>query len=317
MKTVTWLLKIANLLAIALVLAAVLKIEAIMFLDDYFHRDYVITPDLRGRKLTDVLAEEELPVRIRLEKKVMARNVPAGVIVDQSPPPGVPIQTNRAISVKISKGYEKRPVPTVVGLNLLEARIVLRKASLLCGRTATIPSRVPRNHVVLQYPPGGTPAAGKTEVDLLLSSGQEKKEALMPRVTGLPPDAARKKVEECGFSRVNLVEKHMPGVQSGYVLEQSPRPGVLRPLDTPVSIVVNTSSSQTRKEGELELTYRLPPGLTEKTLEIVVEDEDGRRKVYSRKHMPSEVAHMRIKARGERVLVQYYLDKVLVKEETY
>lgn len=70
----------------------------------------------------------------------------------------------------------------------------------------------------------------------------------VPSVEGKPADEARRTLERAGFS-VRLEERDEPGAERGIVLEQSPAPGELAPLDSEVTVVVSSSGRELMMPG--------------------------------------------------------------------
>ncbi|RLC75795.1 MAG: Stk1 family PASTA domain-containing Ser/Thr kinase [Chloroflexi bacterium] len=89
-----------------------------------------------------------------------------------------------------------------------------------------------------------------------------------PDVIGQQTDQARKAVERAGLRFVLLEERDEPDAERGIVLEQSPAPGELIPLDAEVSVVVSAAGR--------ELTM---PGVVDYPLEMVQDgiESDGLR----------------------------------------
>jgi hypothetical protein len=92
----------------------------------------------------------------------------------------------------------------------------------------------------------------------LVTMTPEAQMIAVPSVLGSPMEEARRAVERTGLRFVLLEERDEPGAEDGVVLEQSPAPGELVPLDAEIAVVVS------RPRRELTL-----PGVVGYPLEMV------------------------------------------------
>lgn len=135
---------------------------------------WLSVPDVRGL--------EERDARLRLENQGLVVEVryshadePEGVVVDQDPGPGSPIQAGMTVYLTVSQGPESRPVtvPSLFGLTVADARAELEAAGLVAGQVKEQYSPYPAGTVIGQDPAAGGSVEKGTAVDLVVSRGPE------------------------------------------------------------------------------------------------------------------------------------------------
>jgi len=290
-------------------------------LDEFFHRKNIHTPTLVGRQLTRVLAAVDDNavdnLKIRVEGEIFDNTYAEGVIVSQKPAAGVPVQIDATIFVRISRGSDSRPVPELTGKNLRKARLELQKAQLRVGQTSYIKSvTVERGLIIAQYPLKNEGANKRSAVDLLVSEGNDDKLVVMPRLLGLYKEKALEILKQCGIEHTNIIERSTMDPVTDLVIEHRPLGGIQISPDSNVVVTVSAPQGSSSQIKTIKVFYQIPPGLAQKLLEIAVSDDMGRRVVFRKKLMPGEVAKAEIRGKGS-ISVQYFLDKILVKDETY
>ena len=315
------LLKVGIVFCVFCILAITAWSQLKLFLDDYFHRKTVPAPNITGIPLTKALRRNQekkfAHLKIRVDREVFHDRLQRGYIISQDPEPGVPVQVDATMFVKVSKGSDFREIPVIKGKTHRKARLFLQKAQLRLGHVCKIRSRkVERGIVLAQYPAAGKRVAKRSPVDILLSEGFREKLVIMPRLLGLQRKRAMEILKEIGLERINIIERPTASDLTGLVIEHRPVGGIQIPRDQNVMVTVSAPMGSSENAKTIEVTYQIPPGLTEKLLEVAVSDTAGRRVIYRKRHMPGEKARVELTGRG-RTTVQYFLDKVLVKEKTY
>lgn len=315
------LLKVGIVLCIFCILGFTALSQLKLFLDDVFRRNSITAPNVTGMPLTKALRRNQekkfAQLKIRVDREVFHDRLPAGYIIAQDPEAGVSVQVDATVFVKVSKGSDFREVPALTGKKLRKARLELQKAQLRVGHLCYVRERsVERGAILAQYPAPGERLAKRSPVDLLLNEGFRAKLIQMPRLLGLPREQALEILSAIGVERVNIIERPTASETTNLVIEHRPVGGIQIPRDQNVIITVSAPLGSSELAKTIEVTYQLPPGLTEKLLEIAATDMNGRRVIYGKRHMPGETARAELTGRG-RIAVQYFLDKVLVKEESY
>ncbi len=177
---------------------------------------------LTGLNLQMALAEERVP----------DAEIPEGSVVSSNPDEGAPIEEGGLVTVTLSSGAEKVPVPNLEGMTEAEALRELQ-ANDLVGITAT--ERVPHEDieegsVVSSNPPADEMVDIGSEVEITLSDGPGSFE--LPDLTGMTEAEARAEL-----TRLELEF-------SGQTLEDAPR------FDQNEVVSTNPAAGATVKKGD-------------------------------------------------------------------
>lgn len=195
-------------------------------------------PDAVGKLLSDVRKPlEDASIKVVVEQ-VFSETVADGVVISQSPEPGVTLRGGERARFQVSKGAEKRPVPDVAGMSPTGAAFLLGQAGLTLGEVTSVDNpTVPEGAVVTADPVQGTSLAKGAVVALQVSAGPPA--VAVPSVVGQSSDAALASLSALGFrteTAVKVLPEGDPGIAK--VLEQSPPAGdSLRP-NRSVTVVI-------------------------------------------------------------------------------
>src|SRR5690606_34035980 len=148
-------------------------------------------------------------------------NLPADIVVDQTPLPSSSVKPGRRIYYYVNASpREMVAVPDVMGMAEGVAKAELQEADLLVGDIHMDSVRTPcEGTVTRQLPPGGSAVPQGSRITLWLSPGLGREQVRVPDVTGLPPGQAREVLREAGLW-VNS-----PEARGDTVHWQEPRPG--------------------------------------------------------------------------------------------
>lgn len=305
-----------------LMVLALLRVryELRLALDSYFRGNTVMTPDLRGLSVDEARAGLRGKLELEVARQTYDPRIPKGTIISQDPPPDIRVRTGKTLFLRVSRGADLQEVPELVGTDLRKASIALRNAGLQVGALCMV--RDPRadssggGAVVNQSPPPGARLGRGGRVDLLIASASQEKNRFLPRVEGLPKERAWTVLKGAEVKRIHLLEEERDDVPPGEVVLQDPPGGTFYEEGTLLKLTVAIPPGTGPARKVLELGYEIPPGLTARTLVVVVRDEAGRRVVHHSRHLPGEQVGLTAEGRGD-VRVEYYLDDFLVLEEIY
>ena len=227
-----------------------------------FEPSGVPVPDLAGQTVAQ--AEAALTAQgLALGKieQAFSEDVEAGVVIDQSPAPGVELDKESKVDLVVSKGVELLPVPQLVGMSESDASKAAREA----GFELDVPQRkasstVPKGDVISQAPKAGEQAARGSLVVLVVSEGPELKQ--VPDVVGDSSSTAQSTLTKAGF-KVKQSEDYSETVKKGVVISQSPDAPAIVTAGSTISLVVSkgpervtvpdvTGKSQAEATSELE-----------------------------------------------------------------
>lgn len=195
-------------------------------------------PDAVGQPFDEVAApfrEAEIPLEV---ERVPSERIERGIVIEQSPGPGIQVTGLDRVAFVVSDGPSDRPVPDVLGRSLDAAGFELGRSGLTLGEVTEVDDpTVPAGAVVSADPPPGTEVAIETPVDVSVSLGPAP--VPVPAVTETSEQTARNALQRDGFVVALAARLVGPdGAGLGAVFEQYPEPGTpLRPGQT-VTIVV-------------------------------------------------------------------------------
>lgn len=161
---------------------------------------------------------------------------PQGVIIWQDPPPGVLTPENTAVTLVVSAGPPKIPVPDVVGFDGALAVRLLRAGALGPGAIDSVQAAAPPGVVVQTRPSPGAMLSVGGSVALVVSRGQPT--IIVPDLLGLSQGDARSRLEQEGLRLGTATRRRTPEASPGTVVAQRPAAGTLAAAGTVIDIVV-------------------------------------------------------------------------------
>jgi beta-lactam-binding protein with PASTA domain len=199
----------------------------------------VSVPNLQGRgvhEASQALGAVGLSLRVDDNRRPDSR-VPAGRIMQQDPPAGVPARRQRSVRVWLSAGTRVATVPALVGQTERSARVRLEQDGLTVGAVSEFRSPdYPADAIIAQNPPSSTRA---DTVALLVNRGEQAMPYVMPDLIGVNGERAAEVLRARGF-RVTIVgQQPYPGVPVGVVVRQQPVGGFQLGPSDPISLEVS------------------------------------------------------------------------------
>ncbi len=169
---------------------------------------------------------EQNALIMKISSKQFNARVPEGHILDQNPPPGTRLKTNRSVKVLISLGDRKFPVPNLVGTSLRTAQLTLSQRRLTLGNT--LYAHTPKSEaatVAYQSPAPGSGDSVDPSVNILISLGPPEQFFIMPDLIGQPAELVASRARNEGFRIGKTNYRSYPGVGAGVVIQQTPQAG--------------------------------------------------------------------------------------------
>ena len=157
-------------------------------------------PELTGESIEDAIEDgRSAGYEVVAAGGQYSDRVDRGDVIYQIPPPGSYLAAGDTLFVLASLGEQQTRVPELLGLDLEEARAILRQLDVDVAAIQRAPSElVAQNLVVSSDPPPGTLVEEDTRVVLTLSRGGAMVD--MPDVRGLSQAAARDTLEIFGLT---------------------------------------------------------------------------------------------------------------------
>ncbi len=161
-------------------------------------------------------------------------DVQLGTVFAQDPVEGTSIGRGSQVTLTVSTGKPKVPVPGVVGKSLADAVAALTSVKLQAN-PQNVPSDQPTGTVIAQDPKAGTVVVAGSRVRINVSKGP--KQIVLPAVIGITYDTAAAQLQAAGFAvrRVD-VESDQP---ADTVVDQTPGGNTLQPQNSSVTLKVS------------------------------------------------------------------------------
>jgi eukaryotic-like serine/threonine-protein kinase len=198
---------------------------------------YIQAPDLTGMSLAQ--AQRQLrPTQLDLRSgpRTYSETVPEGDIVSTEPQAGSRLLRDGTITVVVSRGKERYPMPGVLGISEEDARNALEANNLTVDDVShRFSETVEEGLVVSASEQEGTKLRPDAEVDLVVSKGREPID--VPSVVGASAADARAALTDLGL-QVGATRQYDAAVPKNVVVSQTPAEGTLYQGDT-VDIVVS------------------------------------------------------------------------------
>lgn len=274
-------------------------------------------PDLKGRSI-DAALDLLAPLNLGLEKKGSEFDsaVPIASVLRQDPPAGTVVREGKILKVVVSQGGETVLTPSLVGLPLRNAELLLQQNQLALGEVTEAYSLKQDKGIVLSQDPKAESSVERNAlVNVAVSGGQP------PAGVTLMPDFLRKNLTEAqqwasGASiGVDVTNDPTSPFPAGVILTQTPDPDAVLSPDTKVTFVV---SARPGKAGEADqpqkmFHYELSQGSSESLVRIVVTDKYGERELFNGLRKPGSKIDVPLQESGG-AHAKIYVNGILVEE---
>jgi len=168
--------------------------------------------------------------------------VPAGQVISTDPAAGASVRKDSTVTLEVSRGADRPPVPDVVGMTQSAAESAITGADLTVGTvTQQSSGSVPQGKVIGADPAVGTPEQPKTLVNLVVSSGPQP--VNVPNVVGEPQGQATSDLQNAGFAVQVNPNQVSSAVPAGSVATMSP-PGSSAAAGSTITLTISSGPAQ-------------------------------------------------------------------------
>ncbi len=274
-------------------------------------------PELKGRSISaalDMLAP--LNIGLRKESAEFNNAVPIASVLRQYPPAGTVVREGKIVRVVVSQGGETVLTPSIVGLPLRNAEMLLRQSQLVLGEANENYSlKFDKGTVLSQEPKAEASVERNALVNVMVSGGPP------PAGVSLMPDFLRKNVQEAqawantaGMTLVSSKDMSSPFAY-GTILSQEPAPDASLSAISEVSVVISGKVGKLGEAGPAvtNFHYELPQGGSESLVRIVVSDKYGERELFNGLRRPGSKVDLPLQETGG-AHVRIFLNGILVDE---
>jgi beta-lactam-binding protein with PASTA domain len=162
-----------------------------------------------------------------------------GVVIWQDPPPEVVAREGAEVTLTVSTGPQRIPVPDVAGYEAQDARLLIESAGLEVRAIESTQAPTPKNVAVNTRPPAGSTLLPGDSITLVVSVGAAT--IRVPRLIGFTLDEARLALETAGLTLGTNFGQTTSAAAPGEIFYQEPAAGTLSAPGTPVNVRVARS----------------------------------------------------------------------------
>jgi serine/threonine-protein kinase len=195
------------------------------------HLGTLAVPELRGLVISEAgqTAHDAGLVLEVEEPGVFSASAEPGTVALQDPLPGFHVKTGSVVSVRLSLGGERVPVPALAGESSQGAQRALEQVGLHPGGQTRVFGIAAADSVVASDPATGSDVAPGRDVDLLVNATPQRPVWVMPSMLSRDRASVSRFCRANGLRLGQIHEVPYPGIQSDVVLRQYP------PAGSPVS----------------------------------------------------------------------------------
>ena len=178
-------------------------------------------PDLLDKSLEEAteLAESQ-GFKVKRGNDIYSSEYAEGRICMQEPEPGVEMPKEGTITVNVSKGNKEGLVPSVLGMQQEDVDAYLQSYGYALGNVKTTTSPEKEGMVLEQSPVAGSTLDKESTVDIVVSDGKGTEKGIVPSVTRMSLDDAKKAIKAAGFKVGNITYDWDSTIGKGYVIYQ-------------------------------------------------------------------------------------------------
>jgi eukaryotic-like serine/threonine-protein kinase len=274
-------------------------------------------PDLHGRSVTAAL-DLMAPLNLGVRKSGMEfdSSVPISSVIRQDPPAGTTVREGKIVKIVVSQGGETVLAPSILGLPLRNAEMMLRQSQLLLGEVSESYSlKLEKGMVINQEPKAESSVERSALVNVVVSGGPP------PAGILLMPDFLRKNVSDvqawASESGVHVaISKDKTALFSyGTVLTQEPAPDTVLKNNAKISVVISgrLGKGETAQDAAKNFRYELAQGGSESLVRIVIVDKYGERELFNGLRKPGSKIDLPLQQAGS-ARAKIFVNGILVEE---
>ncbi|GHE49322.1 putative serine/threonine-protein kinase [Streptomyces longispororuber] len=225
-------------------------------------------PDFVGETLKEAeQSAKNVDLKIAVAKREPCEKYPKNQICSQTPTEGTKVEKGDTISVVVSTGAPKILVPDVEGLKYETAKSQLEDKGFVVEKQTEESDQNP-GVVTDQDPSGETEAQKGTTITLTVA--KKKQLNAVPDVTGQSWEAAKKQIQDNGFTPVRT-DIESDSVEEGKVIQTTPTAGTQAQPGSNVTVQV---AKKPKEEEEPDVTVPSVTGQKLSDARDAIEDAD-------------------------------------------
>lgn len=213
----------------------------------FFNEKLVLVPNvvnLNEKKAKEILENSKLQYNVISSR---SNEVPFDIIYKQFPVANSKVKINRAIKLYINNENGDK-IPNIYGLNLDEARSILKEKKINIRRVDYLESDIEENTVLSTYPKYGDLVKYGESISILVSAKHINKIDSMPNVIGLDVLNARKILKKQDITNLEIIGIYDINYPENMVIRTDPMPNGKVDKNEKTKIYISIS----KRDKELE-----------------------------------------------------------------
>jgi len=281
------------------------------------NRKEVMMPELTGKSAINALqALSDNNLSAQIEGYEFDESVPIGTVLRQSPDAGITVREGKIARIVLSRGGESVFTPTLTGMPLRNAELLLRQQQLVLGEVSEAYSlRVEKGTVLSQEPKPEISVSKNTMVNVKVSAGAP------PAGTIMMPDFRQKRAEEVwqwankNDIKFDTAEEPSSTFPSGTVIDQKPEVDTILDGNSSVHITVSARKSEASAGGDFRIHYEVLQSGSQHNIRIVAIGKAGERELFNGLRDPGSKIDLMI-PRSEASKIRIFVNGILVEERS-
>lgn len=257
----------------------------------------VVVPDVEGKQFIEIynsLIRKNIKPDIRFRD---IADIDDGTVLSQYPKKGKVVPANSKIKLVVSRSRYSIEVPNLVGKELPLALNNLKNIhrhektlSLGTGVISFIPSDTVSDNIVLdQSPRAGEKIRPERKINLLVSSGKNAPDALMPNVTGQSIELCYDLLRAKGLTVNQEIVPTDDIAASGMIVSQTPARGAAVAKGDACTVRVSWYPIEKHPYAAFEkVEYQIPADEPPGLYEAYIEDGHSKRIRFAKKAGPKD-----------------------------
>lgn len=191
----------------------------------FFHTDGVIVPSLIGKPIQEALKEvSKFGINVHFYREKENIDVVEGVVLEQSPKPGVLVKPNQKLFVTLARHPKSELTPYFFGNKYSVISESLKKKRIK-SKICWLSSSYPKNFCLAQSPEPGS-SLGKDDCIAYFSSGKNNL-VVVPDFKGRSLLEVKESLEQDGIKVDLFYDRKRKKVSDLVVADQKPMPGMI------------------------------------------------------------------------------------------
>ncbi|MCL2138553.1 MAG: PASTA domain-containing protein [Treponema sp.] len=229
--------------------------------------EQVMVPDVQGFELTEALLElqeKELYPRIQMRYSQSTRD--KGLILEQEPKAGTIVKAGRRIRLVVSQGVVLNRIENYIGRKIDDVQVELQTLAaasdfpLFAIKEPILYdfSSLAAGVIIRQKPEAETEIFGRTNLEFVVSRGQENAMVAVPQFTGLSLSAALKAIEKSGILFDFILQEANEGEKEETIVAQNPTAETNISVDMAVSLALTIPANLGENEVFNIFSHTMP-----------------------------------------------------------